>query len=55
MSRILDLMEKRKEAWEGAKAFVESKKDKDGILSAEDAQTYDEMEAKVKAYSLKKV
>ena len=51
MSRILDLMEKRKEAWEGAKAFVESKKDKDGILSAEDAQTYDEMEAKVKAYS----
>lgn len=52
MSRILDLMEKRKEAWEGAKAFVESKKDKDGILSAEDAQTYDEMEAKVKAYSV---
>nr|DAD64633.1 MAG TPA: major capsid protein [Caudoviricetes sp.] len=51
MSRILDLIEKRKEAWEGAKAFVESKKDKDGILSAEDAQTYDEMEAKVKAYS----
>lgn len=51
MSRILDLMEKRKEAWEGAKAFVESKKDKDGILSAEDAKTYDDMEAKVKAYS----
>ena len=51
MSKILDLMEKRKEAWEGAKAFVESKKDKDGILSAEDAKTYDEMEAKVKAYS----
>nr|DAO60278.1 MAG TPA: major capsid protein [Caudoviricetes sp.] len=51
MSRILDLMEKRKEAWEGAKAFVESKKDKDGILSAEDAKIYDEMEAKVKAYS----
>ena len=51
MSRILDLMEKRKEAWEGAKAFVESKKDKDGILSAEDAKTYDEMEVKVKAYS----
>lgn len=51
MSGILDLMEKRKEAWEGAKAFVESKKDKDGILSAEDAKTYDDMEAKVKAYS----
>lgn len=51
MSRILDLMEKRKEAWEGAKAFVESKKDKDGILSAEDAKIYDEMETKVKAYS----
>ena len=51
MSRILDLMEKRKEAWEGAKAFVESKKDKDGIISAEDAKIYDEMEAKVKAYS----
>jgi len=51
MIRILDVMKKRKEAWEGAKAFVECKKDKDGILSAEDAQTYDEMEAKVKAYS----
>ena len=51
MSRILDLIEKRKEAWEGAKAFVESKKDKDGILSAEDAKIYEEMEAKVKAYS----
>lgn len=51
MSGILDLMEKRKEAWEGAKAFVVSKKDKDGILSVEDAKIYDEMEAKVKAYS----
>ena len=47
MNQIQELMEKRKLAWEGAKAFVESKKDKDGLMSDEDAKTYSEMEKKV--------
>ena len=33
MNKIQELMEKRKQAWEGAKAFVEAKKDKDGLMS----------------------
>ena len=37
---ILELREARNKAWEGAKAFVESKRDKDGLLSKEDAETY---------------
>jgi len=45
---IQELMEKRKNLWEGAKAFIESKRDKDGLLSEEDVKTYNEMEAKVK-------
>ena len=49
---IQELREARNKAWEGAKAFVESKRDKDGLLSAEDAATYAEMEKKVKDYSL---
>ena len=40
MSKILEMIEKRNQAWEGAKAFVESKRDKDGLLSTEDAATY---------------
>ena len=45
---ILELREKRNKAWEAAKAFVETKRDKDGLLSAEDAATYAEMEQKVR-------
>ena len=48
---ILELREKRNKAWEAAKAFVEAKRDKDGLLSAEDADTYAEMEQKVQNYS----
>lgn len=48
---ILELREKRNKAWEAAKAFVETKRDKDGLLSAEDAVTYAEMEQKVQNYS----
>lgn len=51
MSKLLDMIEKRNRVWEGAKAFVESKRDKDGLLSAEDAQTYAAMEQKVRDYS----
>ena len=48
---ILELREKRNKAWEAAKAFVETKRDKDGLLSEEDAATYAEMEQKVQNYS----
>jgi len=48
---ILELREKRNKAWEAAKAFVETKRDKDGLLSAEDAASYAEMEQKVQNYS----
>lgn len=41
MSKILEMRENRKKAWEAAKAFVETKRDKDGLLSAEDAKAYD--------------
>lgn len=47
---IQELREARNKAWQGAKAFVESKRDKDGLLSAEDAATYAEMEQKIKDY-----
>lgn len=48
---ILELRELRNKVWEGAKAFVESRRDKDGLLSAEDAKAYAEMEKKIKDYS----
>ncbi|EHI69963.1 phage major capsid protein [Streptococcus ictaluri] len=51
MSKLLEMIEKHNEAWKGAKAFVDSKKDKDDLLSEEDAKIYDEMEKKVKQYS----
>lgn len=49
---INELREARNKAWQGAKAFVESKRDKDGLLSKEDAAVYDEMEKKIKDYSV---
>lgn len=50
MNNVLELIEKRNKAWEGAKAFLESKRDGEELISEEDAKTYDEMEQKVKAY-----
>ena len=47
---INELREKRKQAWNAAKAFVETKRDKDGLLSEEDAATYAQMEKKVQDY-----
>ena len=44
MSKILELREKRAKAWEAAKAFLDSKRGSDGLVSAEDAVTYDRME-----------
>lgn len=47
MSKILELREKRAKAWEAAKAFLDSKRGEDGILSAEDTTTYERMEVEV--------
>ncbi|ABZ85470.1 phage major capsid protein, hk97 family [Heliomicrobium modesticaldum Ice1] len=49
MSKILELREKRAKAWDAAKAFLDSKRGGDGLLSAEDTATYDKMEADVVA------
>ncbi len=47
MNKILELREKRAKAWEAAKAFLDSKRGADGLLSAADTATYDKMEADV--------
>ncbi|QSX09543.1 phage major capsid protein [Alkalibacter rhizosphaerae] len=47
MNKILEMREKRAKAWEDAKAFLDRKRDKEGMLSAEDTATYDRMEAEV--------
>lgn len=47
---IQELREARNKEWEGAKAFVETRRNKDGLLSDEDAKTYSEMEKKIKDY-----
>ena len=49
MNQILELREKLAKAWEAAKAFLDSKRNQDGFVSAEDAQTYEKMEEDVVA------
>lgn len=49
MSKIIELREKRAKAWDAAKAFLDTKRGTDGLLSAEDTATYDKMEADVVA------
>lgn len=49
MSKILELREKRAKAWDAAKAFLDTKRAGDGLLSTEDTATYDKMEADVVA------
>jgi HK97 family phage major capsid protein len=47
MRKILELREKRAKAWDAAKAFLDSKRGADGLLSAEDVAAYEKMEADV--------
>ena len=47
MKKILELREKRARAWEAAKAFLDSKRGEDGLLSAEDTAAYEKMEQEV--------
>ena len=48
---IRDMMQKRATLWESAKAFLDTHTDADGKISAEDAATYDKMEADIAALS----
>ena len=47
MNKILELREKRAKAWDAAKAFLDSRRGNDGLISAEDTATYDKMEEEV--------
>lgn len=49
MNRILELREKRAKAWEAAKAFLDTKRGTDGLVSSEDTVTYEKMENDVVA------
>ena len=49
MSTILELREKRAKAWDAAKAFLDSKRGGNGLLSAEDTEAYERMESEVVA------
>jgi len=47
MNKILELREKRAKAWDAAKAFLDTKRGTDGLISAEDEAIYNKMEADV--------
>ena len=47
MSKILDMRKKRGEIWDQAKAFLDAHQDENGVMSAEDTQTYERMEQEV--------
>jgi len=49
MSKIIELREKRAKAWEGAKAFLDSKRGENGIVPPEAAAEYERMEAEMVA------
>ena len=46
-----DLMDKRAKAWEAAKAFLDAHRNENGLLSAEDGETYDRMEKEITDYT----
>ena len=49
MNQILTLREKRANLWNETKAFLDSHRGEDGMVSAEDNATYEKMEADVVA------
>ena len=49
MNKILELREKRAKAWEGAKAFLDTKRGENGLISSEDNTVYEKMESDVVA------
>lgn len=51
MSKLLELKEKRNAAWAQAKAFLDTVRPEDGLVSDEDSKRYEEMEAKIELYN----
>lgn len=51
MNKLQELIEKRAQAWDATKKFLDSHRNADGLVSAEDAATYDKMEKDVVALS----
>ncbi len=47
MNKIIELREKRAKLWETTKAFLDSRRNENGLLSAEDTATYTQMEEDV--------
>jgi HK97 family phage major capsid protein len=47
MNKILELREKRAKSWDTAKAFLDSRRGEDGLITAEDTATYEKMEEEV--------
>jgi HK97 family phage major capsid protein len=47
MNKILELREKRAKAWDATKAFLDTKRGNDVLISTEDEATYNKMEADV--------
>ncbi|MDT8900268.1 phage major capsid protein [Anaeroselena agilis] len=47
MNKILELREKRAKLWDSTKAFLDSRRNENGLLSAEDTATYEKMETDV--------
>lgn len=47
MNKILELREKRAKLWDSTKAFLDSKRNDNGLLSSDDTATYEKMEADV--------
>ncbi|HGA0629631.1 TPA: phage major capsid protein [Streptococcus agalactiae] len=51
MSKLLELKEKRNAAWAQAKAFLDTVRSEDGLVSDEDSKRYEEMESKIELYN----
>ena len=49
MNKLQELIEKRAQAWDATKKFLDSHRNAEGLVSAEDAATYDKMEKNVVA------
>lgn len=47
MNKILELRQKRAEAWDKARAFLDEHTSENGVMSAEDSQQYERMEQEV--------
>lgn len=47
MNKIIELREKRAKLWESTKAFLDSRRNENGLLSAEDTASYERMEQDV--------